>query len=74
MKSQFAGSLFGALMIGSSFALLNMTGLNVTGLEIPYLKGQPAYAVTSQTLEVSDTELPAPQTLQVARRFRSVSR
>ncbi|NJO79335.1 MAG: hypothetical protein HC827_12970 [Cyanobacteria bacterium RM1_2_2] len=79
MKSQYAGSLFGALMIASSFALLN-----VAGLEVPYLKGQAAYAVTSQTLRQSDldlsnadlsgSELSVPQTMQVARRFRSISR
>lgn len=71
MKSQHAGSLFGTLIIAaSSFALLNLIGS-----EVPYLNGQAAYAVTSQTLErscFSDNSIP--QSIQIARRFRSVSR
>lgn len=67
MKSQHAGSLFGTLVIAS------LTLLNLTGLEVSYLNGRSAYAATSQTLEaaVSETE---PQPIQIARRFRSVSR
>lgn len=64
MKSQRTGSLFGTLVIASM--------LNLTGLEIPYLDGQSAYAITSQTLEAPTISQPQP--IQMARRFRSVSR
>ena len=75
MKSQHAGSLFGALVIAVSSSTL----LNLLGLEVPYLQGQAAYAVTSQTLEQSISEADSgaeaeAATIQVARRFRSVSR
>jgi hypothetical protein len=67
MKSQHAGSKFGMLVIAS------MSLLSLAGLEVSYLNGQSAYAVTSQTLEsaVSESE---PPPIQIARRFRSVSR
>lgn len=67
MKSQHAGSLFGTLVIAS------LTLFHLAGLEVSYLNGQPAYAVTSQTLEAVVSE-PEPQPIQIARRFRSVSR
>ena len=73
MKSQSAGSLFGMLAIASSFAVLN-----VIGLEVPYLNQQSAYAVTSQTLDqsVADASVAESglQPLKMARRFRSISR
>jgi hypothetical protein len=73
MKSQSAGSLFGTLVVASSFALLNLVGL-----EASYLNRQSAYAVTSQTLEQSvagaSVAESALQPVQMARRFRSISR
>lgn len=75
MKSQRAGSLFRALVI----AVSSSTVLSLAGLEVPYLSMPSAYAVSGQTLEAANSDSVADATaslghIQVARRFRAVSR